>query len=74
MAQVEQGSLMSNPKDLPFNVKLPNRVTLKAMVEAEHPENLETYDSFDDFYTLVNCAKDSATPDGQQARQKTANP
>ena len=35
---------------LPFDVRIPNEVTLEAMREAEHPENLETFDSVDDLF------------------------
>lgn len=31
---------------LPFEVRVPNKETLAAMEEAEHPENLPTYSSF----------------------------
>lgn len=35
---------------LPFEVKIPNKVTRQAMLEAEHPENLDTCDSVDELF------------------------
>ncbi len=37
-------------KGLPFDVKIPNKTTLKAMKDAEESRNLSTYDSVDDFF------------------------
>ncbi|GAB4490328.1 MAG: type II toxin-antitoxin system RelB/DinJ family antitoxin [Thermodesulfovibrionales bacterium] len=36
-------------KGLPFDVKIPNKTTLKAMKDAEEGRNLSSYDSLDDF-------------------------
>lgn len=40
-------------RGLPFDVKIPNEATLKAMLEAEHPENLETYESVDELFASL---------------------
>jgi len=37
-------------KGLPFDVKIPNKTTLKAMKDAEEGRNLSSYDSVDDFF------------------------
>jgi DNA-damage-inducible protein J len=37
-------------KGLPFDVKIPNKITLKAMKDAEEGHNLSSYDSVDDFF------------------------
>lgn len=37
-------------KGLPFDVKIPNKTTLKAMKDAEEGHNLSSYDSIDDFF------------------------
>lgn len=36
-------------KGLPFDVRIPNKTTLKAMKDADEGENLKTYTSIDDF-------------------------
>ena len=36
-------------KGLPFDVKIPNKATLKAMKDAEEGRNLISYDSLDEF-------------------------
>lgn len=36
-------------KGLPFDVRIPNKTTLKAMKDAEEGKNLNTYASIDDF-------------------------
>ena len=37
-------------KGLPFDVKIPNKTTLKAMKDAEEGRNLSSYDSLDKFF------------------------
>jgi DNA-damage-inducible protein J len=37
-------------KGLPFDVKIPNKTTLKAMKDAEEGRNLSSYDSLDEFF------------------------
>lgn len=37
-------------KGLPFDVRIPNKATLKAMRDADEGKNLTTYDSVDDFF------------------------
>jgi DNA-damage-inducible protein J len=37
-------------KGLPFDVKIPNKTTLKAMKDAEDGRNLSSYDSLDLFF------------------------
>jgi len=37
-------------KGLPFDVKIPNKTTMKAMKDAEEDRNLSSYDSVDDFF------------------------
>ena len=37
-------------KGLPFDVKIPNKTTLKAMKDAEEGRNLTSYDNPDDFF------------------------
>jgi len=37
-------------KGLPFDVKIPNRTTLKAMKDAEEGKGLKSYKSVDDFF------------------------
>jgi len=36
---------------LPFEVRIPNKETLAAMKEAEHPEKLPSYESVDDLFS-----------------------
>jgi DNA-damage-inducible protein J len=37
-------------RGLPFDVKIPNKTTLKAMKDAEEDRNLSSYDSLDTFF------------------------
>jgi DNA-damage-inducible protein J len=37
-------------RGLPFDVKIPNKTTLKAMKDAEEGRNLSSYDSLDKFF------------------------
>ena len=37
-------------RGLPFDVKIPNKMTLKAMKDAEEGRNLSSYDSLDEFF------------------------
>ena len=37
-------------KGLPFEVRIPNKTTLKAIKDAEEGKNLTTYESLDDFF------------------------
>jgi DNA-damage-inducible protein J len=37
-------------RGLPFDVKIPNKTTLKAMKDAEEGRNLSSYDSLDTFF------------------------
>ncbi len=37
-------------RGLPFDVKIPNKVTLKAMKDAEEGRNLSSFDSLDEFF------------------------
>ncbi len=37
-------------KGLPFDVKIPNKTTLKAMKDAEEGRNLSSYDNLDEFF------------------------
>ncbi len=37
-------------KGLPFDVKIPNKATMKAMKDAEEGDELNSYDSVDDFF------------------------
>jgi DNA-damage-inducible protein J len=40
-------------KGLPFDVRIPNKATLKAMKDADEGKNLTTYDSVDDFFKKI---------------------
>ena len=42
-------------KGLPFDVKIPNKTTLKAMQDAEEGRNLSSYDSLDDFFEKMSA-------------------
>lgn len=42
-------------KGLPFDVKIPNKTTLKAMKDAEEGRNLSAYDSVDDFFEKMQA-------------------
>ena len=42
-------------KGLPFDVKIPNKTTLKAMRDAEEGRNLGCYDSVDDFFEKMGA-------------------
>jgi len=42
-------------KGLPFDVKIPNKTTLKAMKDAEEGRNLSSYDSVDDFFEKMKA-------------------
>lgn len=42
-------------KGLPFDVKIPNKTTLKAMKDAEEGRNLSSYDSVDDFFLKMKA-------------------
>jgi len=42
-------------KGLPFDVKIPNKTTLKAMKDAEEGRNLSSYDSVDDFFEKMQA-------------------
>ena len=42
-------------KGLPFDVKIPNKTTLKAMKDAEEGRNLSNYDSVDDFFKKMRA-------------------
>ncbi len=37
-------------KGLPFDVKIPNKTTLKALKDSEEGRNLSSYDSLDEFF------------------------
>jgi len=37
-------------RGLPFDVKIPNKATLKAMKDAEEGRNLSSHDSFEEFF------------------------
>ena len=37
-------------KGLPFDVKIPNKTTMKAMKDAEEGRNLSSYDSLDELF------------------------
>jgi DNA-damage-inducible protein J len=37
-------------KGLPFDVKIPNKTTLKTMKDTDEGKNLTAYDSLDDFF------------------------
>jgi antitoxin component of RelBE/YafQ-DinJ toxin-antitoxin module len=37
-------------RGLPFDVKIPNKATLKAMKDAEEGRDLSSYDSLDKFF------------------------
>jgi DNA-damage-inducible protein J len=37
-------------RGLPFDVKIPNKATLKAMKDAEEGRNLSSHDSLDEFF------------------------
>jgi len=37
-------------RGLPFDVKIPNKTTMKAMKDAEDGRNLSSYDSLDEFF------------------------
>jgi len=37
-------------RGLPFDVKIPNKTTLKAMKDSEEDRNLSSYDSLDTFF------------------------
>ena len=41
-------------KGLPFDVKIPNKTTLKAMKDAEEGRNLSSYDSLDKFFEKMS--------------------
>lgn len=43
---------------LPFQVNIPNEETIAAMKEAEHPENLESYTSFEEWEQSLYEEKD----------------
>ncbi|MDP3260589.1 MAG: type II toxin-antitoxin system RelB/DinJ family antitoxin [Thermodesulfovibrionales bacterium] len=40
-------------KGLPFDVRIPNKATLKAMKDADEGKNLTTYDSVDGFFKKI---------------------
>jgi len=40
-------------RGLPFDVKIPNKTTLKAMKDAEEGRNLSSYDSLDKFFEKI---------------------
>lgn len=42
-------------KGLPFDVKIPNKTTLKAMQDAEEERNLSSYDSLDEFFEKMSA-------------------
>jgi DNA-damage-inducible protein J len=42
-------------KGLPFDVKIPNKTTLKAMQDAEKGRNLSGYDSLDEFFEKMSA-------------------
>ena len=42
-------------KGLPFDVKIPNKTTMKAMKDAEEGRNLSNYDSVDDFFKKMRA-------------------
>lgn len=42
-------------KGLPFDVRIPNKTTLKAMKDAEEGRNLSSYDSVDDFFEKMQA-------------------
>lgn len=42
-------------KGLPFDVKIPNKTTVKAMKDAEEGRNLSSYDSVDDFFEKMRA-------------------
>lgn len=42
-------------KGLPFDVRIPNKATLKAMKDAEEGKNLTTYESLDDFFKKMGA-------------------
>lgn len=42
-------------KGLPFDVKIPNKTTLKAMQDAEEGRNLSSYDSLDGFFEKMSA-------------------
>lgn len=42
-------------KGLPFEVKIPNKTTLKAMKDAAEEKNLTAYESLDDFFKKMNA-------------------
>ncbi len=42
-------------KGLPFDVKIPNKATLKAMQDAEEGRNLSSYDSLDEFFEKMSA-------------------
>jgi DNA-damage-inducible protein J len=41
-------------KGLPFDVRIPNKTTLKAMRDAEEGKDLHSYDSLDEFFKKMN--------------------
>ncbi|MGO9612303.1 MAG: type II toxin-antitoxin system RelB/DinJ family antitoxin [Dissulfurispiraceae bacterium] len=42
-------------KGLPFDVKIPNKTTLKAMQDAEEGRNLGSYQSLDEFFEKMSA-------------------
>jgi len=42
-------------KGLPFDVKIPNKTTLKAMKDAEEGRNLSSYENVDDFFEKMQA-------------------
>lgn len=42
-------------KGLPFDVRIPNKATLKAMKDAEEGNDLTTYESLDDFFKKMGA-------------------
>ncbi len=40
-------------KGLPFDVKIPNKTTLKTMKDTDEGKNLTTYESLDDFFKEI---------------------
>jgi DNA-damage-inducible protein J len=42
-------------RGLPFDVKIPNKITRKAMKDAEKDRNLSSYDSLDAFFKKMSA-------------------
>ena len=42
-------------RGLPFDVKIPNKTTRKAMKDAEEDRNLSSYDSIDTFFKKMSA-------------------